>query len=113
MNECETDGSESNESSLLFFSVVKRKLVNGSSLLSEESERGAFRLHALIRQCVRFDASRTERRLSQEIALRAVHGTIVQEQTEESSTVASSEEATMRGSSDGSTTCGGCSAGSG
>ncbi len=58
VNECGTDGSESNESSVLFFRV-KRKLVNGSSLLNEEAERGSFRLHPLIRQYVRFEASLT------------------------------------------------------
>ncbi len=85
------------ESSLLFFRVVKRSLVNGSSLLSEESERGSFRLHPLIRQYVRFDASGTERRLSQDIALRAVRETILQEQTKESCTVVSMEQTVMRG----------------
>ncbi len=96
VNECATGGSESNESSLLFFNVVKRKLVNGSSLLSEEVGRGSFRLHPLIRQYVRFEASVTARYLCQEIALRAVHGAIVQEHVEEPSTVVSSEHATMR-----------------
>ncbi len=97
VNECASDESESNESGLLVFNDVKRKLVNGSSLLSEEAERGSFRLHPLIRQYVRFEASPTAHRLCQEIALRAVHGAIVPEQVEELSTVVSSEQATMRG----------------
>ncbi len=44
VNKCVPDGSDGNESSSLFFKV-KGDLVNGSSLLSEEGERGSFRLH--------------------------------------------------------------------
>ncbi len=65
---------------------MKRKLVNGSSLLNEEAERGSFKLHRLIRQYVRFEASVTARRVCQEIALRAVHRSIMQEEVEELST---------------------------
>ncbi len=64
VNECVTDRSESDESNLLFHRVVRRKLVNGSSLLTEETKRGSFSLHPLIRQYVRFDASPTAAALS-------------------------------------------------
>ncbi len=42
VNQCAADGSRSNES-ILYIRVVKRNLVNKSSLLSEEAERGSFR----------------------------------------------------------------------
>ncbi len=81
LNECVADGSENNDSSI-FFRVVKGDLVNGSSLLSEEAKRGSFRLHPLIRQYVRFDAGPTAR-VCQDIALRAVHGTVIQQQVQQ------------------------------
>ncbi len=75
VNKCVTDGSESNELNALFCKVVKGNLVNGSSLLSEEAERGSFRLHPLIREYVRFDLSLLDRCVYQDIALRAVYDT--------------------------------------
>ncbi len=75
---------------------MKQNLVNGSSLLSEEAERGSFRLHPLIRQYVRRDAKPTARRLCQDIALRAVHEAVAQEQLEQRSTDVSSAQVTMR-----------------
>ncbi len=77
MNQCAADGSRSNES-ILYIRVVKRNLVNKSSLLSEEAERGSFRLHSLIREYVRLNAGASAR-LYQDIALRAVHGAIEEE----------------------------------
>ncbi len=69
--------------------------MNGSSLLSEEGERGSFRLHGLIRDYVRCDGNATARRACQDIALLAVHGTIVQEEDERRSLVDSSEQTRM------------------
>ncbi len=42
VDECGADGLESDESNVLFIRVVQENLVNGSSLLSEEAERGSF-----------------------------------------------------------------------
>ncbi len=70
--------------------------MHGSSLLSEEADRGSFRLHPLIRHYVRNDVSPTDRRVCQDIALRAVHGSIAEEEVEQCSTVASSEQVRMR-----------------
>ncbi len=96
VNVCGTNRSESYESDVLLNNVVTRNLVNGSSLLSEEAERGSFRLHALIRDYVRSDANAAARRACQDIALRAVHGTIVEEQDERRSLVVSSEQTRIR-----------------
>ncbi len=52
-------------------------------------------LHPLIRQYVRFDAGPTAR-VCQDIALRAVHGMVLEEEVEEPSTVVSSAQVTMR-----------------
>ncbi len=97
VNECVTEASERDESSPLFYRVVKRNLVDGSSLLTEEAERGSFKLHPLIRHYVRSDVSLTSRRVCQDIALRAVHRSIVEEEVEQRSTVISSEQVRMRG----------------
>ncbi len=70
--------------------------MNGSSLLSEEGERGSFRLHPVIREYVRRDADRTARGVCQDIALRAVFETVVQEEAEESCRAGSSEEVIVR-----------------
>ncbi len=86
VHECVTNGSERNESNVLFFRVVKEELMNWSSLLREEGERGLFRLHPLIKQYVKFDAGRTGQ-VWQDVALRAVHGSVLQEEVEQPATM--------------------------
>ncbi len=68
--------------------------MNGSSLLSEEGERGSFILNPLIRQYVRFDAG-AKAQVCQDFALRAVHGIVLHEQGEEPSTGVLSEQVTI------------------
>jgi hypothetical protein len=49
------DGSPTFELSFRFLSIVRRKLVHGSLVLSEAAERGSFRPSPLIRRYVRND----------------------------------------------------------
>ncbi len=72
--EGETDGSESNESNVLFTGVVKGNLVNESSLLSEERERVSSILHPLLRDYVRCDRNAMAWRVCRFIGVERMRG---------------------------------------
>ncbi len=86
VNKCVTHRSQSNCPNLLFCKVVKENLMNASPLLSEEEERGSFRLNPLISKYMRFDVGPTVYHVYQDTALRAAYEAVLQKQVEQLST---------------------------